>query len=77
MEGRKIMKVVIRFTPKQEALALPILLRHSPGTILPERTYVLTAEAVKALTEAGIDFTELGTEANAPGFQGVELGERI
>ena len=71
------MRVVIRFTAKQEARALPILLRHSPGTILPERTYVLTVEAVEGLREAGIEFTELGSEVNAPGQVGVGLGERI
>jgi hypothetical protein len=71
------MKVVIRFTAKQEARALPILLRHSPGTVLPNRTYVLSAEAVKALHDAGIEFTELGSEADAPGLEGVGSGERI
>jgi hypothetical protein len=29
------MNVVIRLSAKEEARALPILLRHSPGTILP------------------------------------------
>ena len=53
------MKVVIQMSAKQEARALPILLRHSPGTILPDRTYVISEEAARALREAGIDFTEL------------------
>jgi hypothetical protein len=42
------MRVIIRLTAKEEARALPILLRHSPGAILPDRTYVLSEEAAKA-----------------------------
>jgi hypothetical protein len=70
-------KVIIRLTAKQEARALPILLRHSPGTILPERTYVLSEEAVRALRQAGIEFTEVGSEANAPNLEGAGSGERV
>jgi hypothetical protein len=71
------MNVVIRLKARQEARALPILLRHSPGTVLPDRTYVISADTARALREAGIDFTELGREANAPGLEGVGPGERI
>ncbi|MBI3468797.1 MAG: hypothetical protein HY000_37820 [Planctomycetes bacterium] len=60
------MKLAIRLSKADEAKALPILLRHSPGMILPDRTYVLSVEAVGALREAGVRFEELGTEADAP-----------
>ena len=50
------MKVVIRLSAKEELRALPILLRHSPGKILPGRTYVISEEAAKALRDAGIVF---------------------
>jgi hypothetical protein len=53
------MKVVIRMSAKQEARALPILLRHSLGTVLPDRTYVISGEAAKALRAAGVRFTEM------------------
>ena len=43
------MKVVVRFTSKQEARALPVILRHSPGLILANRTYVLNEEVVALL----------------------------
>jgi hypothetical protein len=76
MEGG-MNKVIIRLTAKQEARALPILLRHSPGTILPDRTYILSEEAVQALREAGIDFTEVAGETNAPTLTGAGTGERI
>jgi hypothetical protein len=71
------MKVVIRLSSREQARALPILLRHSPGTILPERTYVISEEAARALRAEGIVFTELGTEANAPNLEGAGSGERI
>ena len=60
------MKLAIRFSKSEEAKALPILLRHSPGMVLPDRTYVLNAAAVSALREAGIGFEELSTEVDAP-----------
>ena len=53
------MKVVIRLSAKQELKALPILLRHSPGTILPERTYVLEEEAALTLREKGVRCSEV------------------
>ncbi len=71
------MKVVIRLTVKQELKALPILLRHSAGTMLPDHVYVVSEEAARALREAGIAFTELSRESNAPGLEGVGSGERI
>ena len=52
------MKVIIHLTSREELRALPILLRHSPGMALPNRTYVLGEEAVTALREAGVRFTQ-------------------
>lgn len=54
------MKIIIQLSRDEEAKALPILLRHSPGMILPERTYVLGEDAVGLLRNAGIRFTQLG-----------------
>jgi hypothetical protein len=71
------MKVVIRLTSREELKALPILLRHSPGMVLPDRTYVISEEAAQALRTAGVKFTELGREADAPGLEGAVPGERI
>jgi hypothetical protein len=53
------MFIIIRLTSRNELRALPILLRRSPGAVLPDRTYVLRPEAVEALREAGVRFTEL------------------
>jgi len=71
------MIVVIRLSAREELKALPILLRHSPGMVLPERTYVLREEAVDALRRAGVRFTELGREADAPDLTEAGPRERI
>jgi hypothetical protein len=74
---RKIMKVVVRFTVKQEAKALPIILRHSAGMVLPERTYILPEAVLKSLRADGIKFTEIGRDAEGSYERGVLSGERI
>jgi hypothetical protein len=58
------MKVTIRLSAREERKALPILLRHSAGTILANRTYIISTEAARALREAGLKFDELCSEAN-------------
>jgi hypothetical protein len=50
------MKVVIRLSEKQEAKALPIILRQSPGMVLPDRTYILSEDTVSRLRAAGIRY---------------------
>ena len=70
------MKVIIQLTPDQEAKALPILLRHSPGMVLPRHTYVLSEDALRALRSAGIRFSEVSREAVAPGLEEA-AGERV
>jgi len=71
------MKVVIRLSAKQEARALPILLRHSPGMVLGDRTYIIDEDAVQQLQQADIRFTEIGRELNKPVAEGTPSGERI
>jgi hypothetical protein len=71
------MKVAVRFTAQEELKAVPILMRHSPGMMLPGDIYVISAEAAEALRQAGVRFTEVTSEAPPPGLQGVATGERI
>lgn len=71
------MKMIIQMSEADEAKALPILLRHSPGTVLPNRIYVVSEEVAKKLRAAGVQFTELSREFNAPYLEGVGSGERI
>jgi hypothetical protein len=70
------MKIIIQLSTEEEAKAMPILLRHSPGMILPERTYVLGEDAVGSLRKAGVQFTQLSREALAPSLEEV-AGERV
>jgi hypothetical protein len=53
------------------------MVRHSPGVALPNRTFIVSEETVRALREAGIHFTELSRGVKEPGPQGVPTGERI
>jgi hypothetical protein len=71
------MRIIIQFSPQEELKALDILLRHSPGMILPDRRYVVSVEAAKALRDAGVKFRELGSEVDAPTLEEVARGERI
>lgn len=71
------MKAVTQFTKAEEARALPILLRHSPGTVLPNRTYVLDEQAVAELRKSGIRFVMLSRESQSPSLEGVGSGERV
>jgi hypothetical protein len=67
------MRTVIQFVPREELKALDILLRHSPGMILPDRRYVVSVEAAEALRRSGVKFRMLASEANAPVFERVLL----
>ena len=71
------MKTIIQLSEAEEAKALPILLRHSPGTVLPNRIYVVSEDAAKKLRQAGVQFTELSRESNDSPLEGVGSGERI
>jgi hypothetical protein len=71
------MKIVIRLTTKQEAKALPIILRHSPGMVLPGRTYIVSEETVIKLKAEGIRFKEIGRESDKPTWEGALSSERV
>jgi hypothetical protein len=69
--------VVVQISEEDELKALDILLRHSPGTMLPNRTFVIDASAVKALRDAGISFREIQLQMNLPAVEDYLIGERI
>ena len=71
------MKIVIQLTEAEELEALPILLRDSPGTALPNRVYVISDGAARRLREAGVGFVELSREGTAPQLEGVAAVERV
>jgi hypothetical protein len=70
------MKQVIEFDTSNEARALPILLRHSPGVALHGRTYVVEESAARELSASGIHFTEIGSKESAPALSELS-GERV
>jgi hypothetical protein len=53
------MNAVIQISVEDEVRALGVLLRHSPGTILPNRTYVIDDAAARAFRDAGVAFREI------------------
>jgi hypothetical protein len=71
------MSIVLQFTAEEEEKALPILLRHSPGTILPNRTYVVESSTAQALRDEGIKFCEISPSLNLPFVEDTRIGERI
>jgi hypothetical protein len=46
------MNMIIQLSEVEEVKALPILLRHSPGTILPNRIYIVSEDAAKAVARS-------------------------
>lgn len=71
------MQRVIQFSEVDEARAIQVLFRQFAGTMLPGRVYIVNDEAVRALSEAGIEFTELSRESQPPVLDGVVTGERV
>jgi len=61
------MKVAIRFSVREEAKALPILLRHSQAMVLRDRVYIVSDAAAKSLRKAGVRFTEVSRETRMAG----------
>lgn len=53
------MNVVIRVEESDRARAWGFLVRHSPGSALPNNTFIVSEEAARGMREAGIGFTRL------------------
>jgi hypothetical protein len=64
------MKVAIQMSEVEELKALPVLLRHSPGMILRNGTYLVAADAARLLRREGIQFTEVGRDTPVPSLEG-------
>lgn len=71
------MKVVIRVSDEDRARAWGLLVRHSPGTALPNNLFIISEAAARALRRAGITFAEISREGLSAGPPGVPAGERI
>jgi hypothetical protein len=70
------MKIVIQVAARDDAKAWDLLQRHSPGVALPNRTYIVSEGASRALTKAGIRFSEVSRESVSTEL-GAAAGERI
>jgi hypothetical protein len=68
------MKTVIRVSARDTAKAWAILVRHSPGVALPDRVFVVSEDAARAIRDAGIRFSELSRD---DAISGAGAGERI
>lgn len=71
------MYVVVQIAKKDSAKAWALLVRHSAGTALPDRTFVVTDDAVRALREAGVKLKEIARVADPSMYAGAMSGERI
>ena len=66
---RGVMKHLIQVAEADDAQAWLLLQRHSPGIALIHRTYVVSDEAVAALSQAGVRFQELTLMNHPKGIQ--------
>jgi hypothetical protein len=71
------MNVVIRVGDRDRARAWGFLVRHSPGTALPNGTFVVSDAAARDLRGVGIEFEEISRDGEPGGVSGVAAGERI
>jgi hypothetical protein len=71
------MRIIIRVAAKDSARAWGVLVRHSPGAALPNRTFIVSPEAAAALREAGVRITEIGRDDGQPTARESRTGERI
>jgi hypothetical protein len=71
------MNVVIRVSDSDRARTWGFLVRHSPGTALPNNTFVVSEAAARGLREAGIDFDEVSRDPQLVSANGVAASERI
>ena len=70
------MKIVVQISEQDDARAWSLMQRRFSGIALPNRTFVLPEEAVRALRKAGIRYTEISRDGVLQP-QGAIAGERI
>jgi len=70
-------RMLIKVSPKDSAKAWALLVRHSPGMALPDHTFVVSPEAVRALRKAQVRFSVISSDATVCSPTGAMAGERI
>ncbi len=71
------MRITIQVAARDSAKAWGLLVRHSPGTALPEHVFVVSEEALSALREAGVELKELSREPGCPWSEVVTTVEGV
>jgi len=71
------MNVVIRVVNEDRARAWGFLVRHSPGTALPNNTFIVSDIAARGLRDSGIEFVEISRETPFVSAEGVAVSERV
>jgi hypothetical protein len=69
-------KVIVKLDEEEELKALPLLLHHSAGMILPNRTYILPEDALEILRAKCVRYCVVCREAVEPSLQEI-VGERV
>ena len=70
-------RVLIKVAPKDSAKAWALLVRHSRGMALSDRTFLVTPQAVQALRRAGLGIVVISTDSAVLSRTGAIAGERI
>lgn len=71
------MGIVVQIAAADDVKAWSLFQCQSLGLALPNRTYVVNDDAIKALRKAGVRFTEVSRAAWRPRVQGALAGERV
>ena len=68
-----LMRIVIQVSAADDAKAWDLLQRHSPGVALPQRRFVVSEAAARALKDADIRFFEISRDSDEPKYVGTPL----
>lgn len=71
------MNIVIRVGDSDRVRAWGLLVRHSPGTALPNNTFIVSDSAARKLRNVGIDFEEITRDREPVVATGAAASERI
>jgi hypothetical protein len=71
------MRIAVRIPPEQEAQAVAILYRHSPGVALPGHTYLIDPDALDRLIDEGVTVRRIAAAGSPRAAEGALTGERV
>lgn len=71
------MRIVIQVSARDVTKAWATLVRHSAGVALPNRTFIVSEAAIRALRKNGVRFSEISRDGMAARVEGETAGERV